>query len=92
MFKPYKLSILTLGLAAGVALALPASAQQAKEPKQKKQVTAQAPQRPNSAYRGTDQVQAGPLYYQGYYLGDDPDPAIRLQIMRDLGARFPGAQ
>ena len=32
---------------------------------------------------------AGPLYYNGgEYLGDDPDPNIRFQLWRDLGAHF----
>ena len=40
-------------------------------------------------YRGTDKFSAGPLYYNGgEYLGDDPDPNIRFQIWRDLGAHF----
>jgi hypothetical protein len=42
-------------------------------------------------YRGTDKFPAGPLYYNGgEYLGDDPDPNIRFQIWRDLGAHFGG--
>ena len=88
MFKPSTLSIVALSLAAGVVFTVPASAQQAKDPKQKKQVASQNVQRANPSVRGPEA--RGGLYYQGYYLGDDPDPFIRLQIMRDLGARFPG--
>jgi uncharacterized protein HemX len=86
MTKPFKLSTVALGVVVGVALALPASAQQqTKEPKQKKQAT--QTQRVTAAQRSE---QGRGLYYQGQYLGDDPDPFIRLQIQRDLGARFPG--
>ncbi|MGC2823766.1 MAG: hypothetical protein WA322_05970 [Pseudolabrys sp.] len=42
-------------------------------------------------YWGLDKFPAGPLYYNGgEYLGDDPDPNIRFQIWRDLGAHFGG--
>ena len=41
--------------------------------------------------RGTNLFPAGPIYYAGEYLGTDPDPFIRLQIQRDLGAHFGGA-
>ncbi len=40
---------------------------------------------------GLDKFPAGPLYYNGgEYLGDDPDPNIRFQLWRDLGAHFGG--
>lgn len=29
-------------------------------------------------------VRPGPLYFSGVYLGDDPDPNIRFQILRDI--------
>jgi hypothetical protein len=87
MHKPSNLSITALGLIATVAFALPASAQQTKEPKEKKQVTTQAPR---ILQPGSGEPQGRGLYYGGYYLGDDPDPFIRLQIQRDLGSRFPG--
>jgi hypothetical protein len=41
--------------------------------------------------RGADKFPAGPLYFNGsQYLGDDPDPFIRSQLWRDLGAHFGG--
>ena len=43
-----------------------------------------------SQYRGTNLVRPGPLYFSGVYLGDDPDPNIRFQIMRDITGRFGG--
>ncbi|MGC1748986.1 MAG: hypothetical protein WA778_13495 [Pseudolabrys sp.] len=47
--------------------------------------TASGPQ-----YRGTNLVRSGPLYFSGVYLGDDPDPNIRFQILRDITGRFGG--
>ena len=44
----------------------------------------------NSKYRGTDLFPAGPVYNANDYLGDDPDPNIRFQIMRDLGVHYGG--
>lgn len=35
-------------------------------------------------------VRPGPLYFSGVYLGDDPDPNIRFQILRDINGRFGG--
>ena len=44
----------------------------------------------NSRYRGTNLFPAGPIYNGTDYLGDDPDPFIRSQILRDLGAHYGG--
>jgi hypothetical protein len=33
----------------------------------------------------------GPIYNGLDYLGDDPDPFIRLMIQRDLGAKYSGS-
>ncbi len=41
-----------------------------------------------TACRGASQVPCGPVHFEGYYLGDDPDPFIRAMIQRDLGAKF----
>ena len=90
MSQRYKLPIMALGIAIGFALALPVSAEPAKEPKQKKQTVAPKAERTKMGYRGADKFRAGPLYNGIDYLGDDPDPFIRLQIQRDLGARYPG--
>jgi hypothetical protein len=40
--------------------------------------------------RRADLFPCGPLQFSGVYLGDDPDPFIRSQIWRDLGARVGG--
>lgn len=90
MSRPSKILIFSISLAVGSALALPASAGPAKEAKQKKQVAAPAPNRANTGYRGQDKFPAGPIYFGKDYLGDDPDPFIRLQIYRDLGAKYGG--
>ena len=43
------------------------------------------------AYRGTNLFRPGPIMYGNQYLGNDPDPFIRSQIQRDLGAHFGGS-
>jgi hypothetical protein len=42
--------------------------------------------------RGANLTPCGPVYFDNYYLGDDPDPFIRSQIQRDLGAKFGGPE
>jgi hypothetical protein len=44
------------------------------------------------AAHGDGGVPRGPLYWGQDYLGDDPDPNIRSQILRDTGARFGGPE
>lgn len=41
-----------------------------------------------TACRGAAQFHCGPLYNSNVYLGTDPDPFIRGQIQRDLGAKY----
>ena len=75
---------------AGLALILAAvPADAAKAPKHKKHVAAHTATA-NSHYRGTNLFPAGPIYNGNDYLGDDPDPFIRSQILRDLGAHYGG--
>jgi hypothetical protein len=81
---------LALGLAVGVVLAAPASAQTMQTPKQKKSAAARSAVQAPVAQRGADKFPAGPVYFGADYLGTDPDPFIRSQILRDLGARYPG--
>ena len=72
-------------------LAAAAPADAAKARKHKKHVTAHAVAvNAKSGYRGLDLFPAGPIYIGNDYLGDDPDPFIRLQIQRDLGAHYGG--
>jgi hypothetical protein len=58
--------------------------------KHKKVATTSKAQKADSYHRGTNLVPAGPLYFGGVYLGDDPDPNIRFQLMRDISGRFGG--
>jgi hypothetical protein len=82
-----KLMVSAIGLAFVLAAA-PADA--AKARKHKKHGTAHAAVRVQTGYWGTNLVPAGPIYNGNDYLGDDPDPNIRFQIKRDLGAHYGG--
>ena len=42
------------------------------------------------AFRYQGGVPVGPLYNGQDYLGNDPDPNIRSQILRDMGGRYGG--
>jgi len=44
----------------------------------------------SSACRGATLFPCGPIYNSNDYLGQDPDPFIRLSIQRDLGAKYGG--
>jgi hypothetical protein len=51
-----------------------------------------APRAENSVHcRGVNLFHCGPIYNGLDYLGDDPDPFIRLMIQRDLGAKYGGS-
>jgi hypothetical protein len=85
---PVKLMVSAIGLAF-VLSAMPADA--AKARKHKKHVAAHAATvTAKSGYRGTNLFPAGPIYHANDYLGDDPDPFIRSQLLRDLGAHYGG--
>jgi hypothetical protein len=43
-----------------------------------------------SGFQYRNGVPKGPLYNGQDYLGDDPDPNIRSQIIRDMGTRYGG--
>ena len=43
-----------------------------------------------TGYRGANLFPAGPVYHANDYLGDDPDPFIRLQLQRDIGSHYGG--
>ena len=76
-------------LALVLAVAVPADAANAR--KHKKHVaTNAAPVTANSRYRGANLFPAGPVHHANDYLGDDPDPFIRLQLQRDIGAHYGG--
>ena len=80
------LKVLSAMLIAVFAFASPADA--AKARKHKKVATTSTTVQ--GKYWGTNLFPAGPLYYSGVYLGDDPDPNIRFQLWRDVSGRFGG--
>ena len=83
-----KLLLLSIGMAFVLAAASPADA--AKARKHKRHTGQAATVVDNSRYRGTNLFPAGPLYNGPDYIGDDPDPFIRLQLMRDLSGHYGG--
>jgi hypothetical protein len=85
---PVKLMVSAIGLALVLAAAAPVEA--AKARKHKKQVAAPAAAAAKSGYRGTNLFRAGPIYNGYDYIGDDPDPFIRLMMQRDMGPRYGG--
>jgi hypothetical protein len=95
----HRQDIWTFSAAVGFALCLAAPADAANTGKHKKPVadaTAHATNHRRTvavaqpAFRYQGGVPAGPLYNGQDYLGTDPDPNIRSQILRDLGGRYGG--
>ncbi|HET7805335.1 MAG TPA: hypothetical protein VFL53_13920 [Pseudolabrys sp.] len=85
------LKVLVAAAVAAFALATAANAENAeKVRKHKKVATTSKTMQADPYHRGTNLVPAGPLYFSGVYLGDDPDPNIRFQLMRDISGRFGG--
>jgi len=80
------LKALAATLIAVFALASPAEAEKARKHKK----TDKASTTVQGKYWGTNVFPAGPLYFSGVYLGDDPDPNIRFQIWRDISGRMGG--
>jgi hypothetical protein len=82
------LKVLASIVVATFALASPADA--AKKNKYRKIAASSITTRTNSQHRGTNLVPASPLYFSSVYLGDDPDPNIRFQLLRDISGRLGG--
>jgi hypothetical protein len=82
------LKFLAAGLSAAFVMATPADA--ANSRKHKKVATTTKLVRNDPLHRGTNLVPAGPLYFGDVYLGDDPDPNIRFQLLRDISGRLGG--
>jgi hypothetical protein len=80
-----KTGIAMLGLA--FALGSPADA---KSRKHRQQVAGPPVVKVYPREWGGDKFPPGPIVYGNEYLGQDPDPFIRQQIWRDLGAHFEG--
>ena len=72
-----------------LALTLAVPAEAAKVRKHKKLAAPQTVAA-TSYYRGANLFPPGPVMYGNQYLGTDPDPFIRSQLLRDLGAHFGG--
>ena len=86
---PFKILVATF--VGAFALATLANAENAEKVRKPKKVAAVSKTvRADPSHRGTNLVPAGPLYFGGVYLGDDPDPNIRFQLMRDISGRFGG--
>jgi hypothetical protein len=86
------LKVFATALAVAFVSVLPANADSdaTKTRKHKKIAATSAAARATPQHWGTDKFPAGPLYFSGVYLGDDPDPNIRFQIWRDISGRFGG--
>lgn len=82
--------VLAAACAAAFLLAFPADAKQQR--KHRKYVTSPAAAFASPGYRGSNLFPPGPVMYGNEYLGNDPDPFIRSQILRDLGAHFGGPE
>jgi hypothetical protein len=79
-----KLPITLLVSAIGIALLAASPAEAAK----RKHHSAAAPKQYMQAAEAPQRSQS--VYYGDKYLGSDPDPRIRYELRRDLGAAFGG--
>lgn len=85
------LKILVAAFVGAFAVATLANAENVeKVRKPKKVATTSKTVRADPYHRGTNLVPAGPLYFGDVYLGDDPDPNIRFQLLRDISGRLGG--
>jgi len=78
-----KLPITLLVSAIGIALLAASPAEAAK----RKHHSASAPRQYMQA---AEAPRSQSVYYGNKYLGSDPDPRIRYELLRDLGAAFGG--
>jgi len=82
-----KLILLVIGLASVLIATTPADAAKTSKHRRQAQTNAVVD---NSRYRGANLFPAGPVYNGPDYIGDDPDPFIRLMLKRDLSGRYGG--
>jgi len=82
-----KLILLVIGLASVLTATTPADAAKTSKHRRQAQTNAVVD---NSRYRGANLFPAGPVYNGPDYIGDDPDPFIRLMLKRDLSGRYGG--
>jgi hypothetical protein len=82
-----RLVALVVGLAVAAA-ATPADAKKKRRQQNTGGVTVEQPKAATPREGGTTLYPPGPVYHANEYLGDDPDPFIRSQLQRDLGAHY----
>ena len=85
--RSVKFMACVFGLALAVTASVPAEA--AKVKKHKRIAADPAIVVAKNKYRGANLFPAGPVYFGNDYMGDDPDPFIRLQLQRDI-SRYGG--
>ncbi len=79
--------LLTMAVAAAVTVAaVPAEAKKRKAAQAQNVQTTNVPAR----YKDPTVFPKGPVSYAGVYLGDDPDPFIRFQLLREMSTKFGG--
>ncbi len=83
-------SVKLLISALSLAVILASSASAAKKTRKSRPAAPQAVIGSSVPCRGANLFHCGPVYNGNDYLGDDPDPFIRLMIQRDLGAKYGG--
>ena len=76
----------------GFSVILASSAEAATKTKRPKPIAPQASLGSSVPCRGANLFHCGPITSGNDYLGNDPDPFIRLMIQRDLGAKYGGEQ
>ena len=81
---PARILLLAAGLAVALASA-PADAKKATHRPHKQAVATQRAQPATPRCRGANLFPCGPVYFSNEYVGDDPDPFIRSQLLRAYG-------
>ena len=76
----------------GFSVILASSAEAATKAKRLKPAAPQTTVGSSVPCRGANLFHCGPITSGNDYLGNDPDPFIRLMIQRDLGAKYGGEQ
>jgi hypothetical protein len=75
----------------GLCVMLASSAEAATKTKRPKPAAPQASLGSSVPCRGANLFHCGPITNGNDYLGNDPDPFIRLMIQRDLGVKYGGS-
>jgi len=84
--KPHFIKLLAIAFGFAVIMASGADAKNKAKP-----IAPRAAPESSVHCRGANLFHCGPIYNGLDYLGDDPDPFIRLMIQRDLGAKYGGS-